>query len=471
MGVQIYSRGAAREVTGSRHYLEVDGTKIQIDCGAFQGRRKESEEKNRAIPGDIENVAAVVLTHGHFDHSGMLPLLSKGGYKGNIYSTPATRDLSSLIMLDSAKIQARDIEYLKKKALKAGKEFDGEVLYEEQDVLAVINQFVTLSYRRPIYITPQIEMTLYDAGHILGSSAAVMDISPKDGSSGPLRIIYAGDLGRKNRVIIRDPDKIPDPDYLVMESTYGDRLHGDAGDAMEKLAEIVSSTAAKGGKIVIPAFAVERTQEIIYYLHLLTDQGKIPEMPIFVDSPMAINATSIFQLHPECYDEETNELFIQHHKNPFGFNNLRYTASAQESKEINNVKGPAIIISADGMCEAGRIRHHLVQHIGDPASTILVVGYMAQHTLGRRIVERQKEVKIFNETFVRRARVEKINAFSAHADYSEIRDYVSALDLNRLKKIFLVHGEDQAQTHLRQVLLDAGVKAVEIVEAGTVYNL
>ena len=470
MGIRIYSRGAAREVTGSRHYLEVDGTRVQIDCGAFQGHRKESEEKNRAIPGDIENVSAVVLTHAHFDHSGMLPLLSKGGYRGNIYATPATRDLASLIMMDSAKIQARDIEFLKKKAQKAGQEFDGEVLYEEQNVVEAVNQFVTIGYRRPIYIAPQIELSLYDAGHILGSSSAVLNVSVKD-SSDPVRIVYAGDLGRKDRVIIRDPDRIPDPDYLIMESTYGDRLHGNTRDAMEKLAEVVSSTAAKGGKVVIPAFAVERTQEIIYYLHLLTDQGKIPEIPIFVDSPMATNATSIFRVHPECYDEATHEAFIQHHKNPFGFNNLRYTASVQESKDINDVRGPAIIISADGMCEAGRIRHHLVQHVGDPASTILVVGYMAKHTLGRRIVEGQKELKIFGETFVRRARVEKIDAFSAHADYNEIKDYITQLDLKRLKKVFLVHGEDEAQSHLQKVLLEAGVQAVEIVEAGKVYEL
>ena len=470
MGIRIYSKGAAREVTGSRHYLEVDGTRVQIDCGAFQGHRKEAEEKNRAIPGDIENVSAVVLTHAHFDHSGMLPLLPKGGYRGNIYATPATRDLASLIMMDSAKIQARDIEFLKKKAQKAGHEFDGEVLYEEQNVVDAVNQFVTIGYRRPIYIAPQIELSLYDAGHILGSSSAVFNVLV-NGSSEPLRIAYAGDLGRKDRAIIRDPDRSPDPDYLIMESTYGDRLHGKTVDAMEKLAEVVSSTASKGGKIVIPAFAVERTQEIIYYLHLLTDQGKIPEIPIFVDSPMATNATSIFRVHPECYDTATNEAFIRHHKNPFGFNNLRYTASVQESKDINEVRGPAIIISADGMCEAGRIRHHLVQHVGDPASTILVVGYMAKHTLGRRIVEGQKELKIFGDTFVRRARVEKIDAFSAHADYNEIKDYIRQLDLKRLKKVFLVHGEDEAQTNLQKVLLKAGVQAVEIVEAGKVYEL
>jgi metallo-beta-lactamase family protein len=338
-------------------------------------------------------------------------------------------------------------------------------------VLAAVNQFVTLSYRRPILITPKVELTLYDAGHILGSSAAVMEVRGNSTGDDTLRIVFSGDLGRKDRAIIRDPDVIPDPDYLVMESTYGDRLHGNTEDAMQKLAEVVASTAGRGGKVIIPAFAVERTQEIIYYLHLLTDQGHIPEMPIYVDSPMATNATSIFRVHPECYDQETNEAFIRHHQNPFGFNNLHYTSSVQESKDINKVRGPAIIISADGMCEAGRIRHHLVQHIGDPASTILVVGYMARHTLGRRIVEGQKELKIFNDRFIRQARVEKIDAFSAHADYSEIRAYVSALNLERLKKVFLVHGEDEAQGHLKKVLLEAGVRAVDIVQYGQSYEL
>jgi len=474
MSIRLYSKGGAGEVTGSRHYLETGNSTIQIDCGAFQGRRKEAEEKNRSITLDTANIDAVVLTHAHFDHSGMLPLLPKGGYRGNIYATPASRDLASLIMLDSAKIQARDIEYLSKKAKRDGKEFDGTALYDEKDALQAVDQFVTISYHRPILISPEVQLTLYDAGHILGSSLAVMDIKT-DGAGSTngdgLRIAFSGDLGRKNKPIIRDPEPIPDPDYLVMESTYGDRLHQDTDDALKKLEEIVSSTARKGGKVIIPAFAVERTQELIYHLHLLTDRGKIPEIPIFIDSPMATNATAIFRVHPECYDKETHEAFIQHHRNPFGFNNLHYTASVAESKEINNLKGPAIIISADGMCEAGRIRHHLANNIQDPDNCILVVGYMAAHTLGRRIVERQKQVKIFNETYNLRARVEKINAFSAHADYSEIRDYITRMDLDRLKKVFLVHGEEQPQKHLKRVLLEAGVKAVESIAYGESYRL
>ncbi len=277
--------------------------------------------------------------------------------------------------------------------------------------------------------------------------------------------------GRRNKAIIRDPDQIPTPDFLVMESTYGDRLHEDIHDAMDRLAEVVGSTVRKGGKVLIPAFAIERTQEIIYYLHLLVEQGTIPRVPIFVDSPMATNATSIFRVHPECYDRETQEAFIQHHQNPFGFNELKYTSSVQESKAINDVKGPAIIISADGMCEAGRIRHHLVQNVRDPRNTILIVGYMASHTLGRRIMERQKQVRIFGELFDLKARVEKINAFSAHADYSEISDYVGALDLDKLKAVFLVHGEGSARENLKKVLQERGIRRVETVEPGTEYPL
>lgn len=473
MEIKFYSRGAAQEVTGSRHYIEANGETIQIDCGAYQGRRKESEERNRKIAQDInvDDIKAVVLTHAHFDHSGMLPVMAKSGYTGNIYATPATRDLAALIMMDSANIQARDIEWLRKKAAKNGTKFSGEVIYDESDVIAAGNQFITVSYKRPLFLTPNVEMTFYDAGHILGSAITTFSIKSDSAPDGKITLAFSGDLGRANKPIIKDPEIIPTPDYLVMESTYGNRLHESTDDAEKRLATIINETAAKGGKIIIPAFAVERTQEIIYHLHILTERKEIPHIPIYVDSPMATNATSIFRVHPECYDKETNEAFIQHHKNPFGFDSLHYTTSVEDSKQINNVKGSAIIISADGMCEAGRIRHHLILAVEKPENTILIVGYMAQHTLGRRIRERNKVIKIFGDSYDLRARVEEIDSFSAHADYSEIKGYVSKLDLKKLKTVFLVHGESDAQEHLKKELKSIGVKKVSIVKYGEKYDL
>jgi len=469
MSITMFSRGAAREVTGSRHFLDVDGELLQIDCGAFQGKRREAEEKNRAVFKEAETVTAMVLTHGHYDHSGLLPLLPKRGYRGNIYTTPATRDIASLIMMDSARIQARDQEYLAKQAAKRGEKFTWQPLFNEEDVIRAAEQFVTLSYRRPMPITQRVTCEFYDAGHILGSALACLDVRRDGGEK--LRVVFSGDLGRKGKPIIRDPELVPDPDYLVMESTYGDRLHESSEGAMEKLAAVVNETVDRGGKIIIPAFAIERTQELVYYFHLLTDSHKIPSLPIYVDSPMATNATTIFQVHPECYDEEIHEAFLRHHKNPFGFNELKFTSSVQESKDLNKLKEPAVIISADGMCEAGRIQHHLANNIQDPRNTVLIVGYMAEHTLGRRIKERQPEVRIFGQIYKLRARVEEVSAFSAHADYREIGEYIARLDLGRLKKVFLVHGEGAAQEALKKHLLGIGVKAVEIVEPGKRYEL
>ncbi|MDR0513351.1 MAG: MBL fold metallo-hydrolase [Treponema sp.] len=469
MDISFYSLGAAEEVTGSKHVIEIDGKSYLIDCGAFQGRRAETNEKNRKFGIAADKIEAAILTHGHYDHCGLLPLLVKNGFTGNIYATPASRDIASLIMMDSANIQARDAEYLRKQAKKKGEKFDWEPLYSEKDAIAATSQFLGVSYNRPIHISSDVKLEFFDAGHILGS-ALVMLTAKKDGKE--VNILATGDLGRKGKPIIRDPaTKTPPPDYIILESTYGDRLHENAEAAFDKLAEITQRMVKKRGKILIPAFAIERTQELVYYFHLLVDEGIIPEIPIFVDSPMATNATTIYQVHPECYGEEIKAAFIKHHKNPFGFNSLHFTSSVTESKALNDRPGPFIIISADGMCEAGRIQHHLIHNIGDPNTTILTVGYMAQHTLGRRIRDKATEVKIHGMTLKRRAAVEEVNAFSAHADYAEATDWLKALDTSRLKTIFLVHGEPKAQSAFRKHLIGSGFPNVEIVKYGDVYNL
>jgi metallo-beta-lactamase family protein len=469
MDITFYSLGAAEEVTGSKHVLEIDGRSFLVDCGAFQGSRAEADRKNRNFGIPVDRIDSVILTHGHYDHCGLLPVLSKQGYTGNIYATPATRDLAGLIMMDSAKIQAHDAAYLRKEAKKQGEKFTWEPLFGETDVINASNQIVTVSYNRPIYIGDGIKLEFFDAGHILGSAMAMLTV--KRGGE-EVRILCSGDLGRPGKPIIRDPDtKLPAADYIVLESTYGNRRHDTADGAMEKLADITRRTVEKKGRIIIPAFAIERTQELVYYFHMLADGGGVPEIPIYVDSPMAANATTIFQVHPECYGEDIHEAFIKHHKNPFGFNALHFTVSVDESKALNSHRGPLIIISADGMCEAGRIQHHLINSIEDPNTTVLTVGYMAKDTLGRRIRNKEAEVKIHGKWFKRRAAVEEINAFSAHADYVEAGEWLNRLDTSRLKQILLVHGEPKAQTAFKRYLAEKNYSDTEIVRYGRTYEL
>lgn len=469
MAISMYSLGAAQEVTGSKHVLEVDGRSFLIDCGAFQGSRAEADRKNRNFEIAPEKVEAVILTHAHFDHCGLLPVLTKNGFRGNIYATPATRDLANLIMMDSAHIQARDAEYLSKQAARKGEKFTWKPLYTESDVVQAAIQIVTVSYKRPMFIAPDIMLEFFDAGHILGSAFAVITVTRPNGEK--IRIAYTGDLGRKNKPIIRDPDPIPAPDYIVLESTYGNRLHEDVDVALDELERIVKKVVATRGKILIPSFAIERTQELVYYFHMLVDAKRIPEVPIYVDSPMATNATSIFQVHPECYDLETHEAFLKHHKNPFGFNSLTFTTSVNESKALNEKEGPMIIISADGMCEAGRIVHHLANNISNSDNTILLVGYMAANTLGRRLQNRESEVKIMGEWYRVKADIEQINAFSAHADYKESLEWLQSFDTSKLKEIFMVHGESDAQEFFQKYLAENAFSQVKIVKYGETYNI
>lgn len=467
--ITMYSLGAAEEVTGSKHILEIDGHQIMIDCGAFQGKRQLSDTKNRDFDIAADKLDAVVLTHGHYDHCGLLPVLTKKGFTGNIYATPATRDIANLVMMDSARIQARDAEFLAKQANKKGEKFTWRPLFNEDDVVKTANQIISLSYNRKMYIAPNVSLEFYDAGHILGSGFAYLTIT---NGSEEKRVLFTGDIGRKEKPIIRNPAvNMPPPDYIVLESTYGNRKHEDAEFAMKELERVVRDTCSKKGKIIIPSFAIERAQELVFYLHLLTDRKKIPVVPIYVDSPMAANATSVFRVHPECYDESVNEAFLKHHKNPFGFGSLSFTTSVEESKSLNDKEGPMIIISADGMCEAGRVLYHLANEIGNERNTILIVGYMAENTLGRKIRDGEKEVKILGDMYHVNAKVEQINAFSAHADYTEMTDWLKTIDTSRLKNIFLVHGEKEAQEFFTDYLHQNGFPNVTTVKYDETYDL
>jgi Predicted exonuclease of the beta-lactamase fold involved in RNA processing len=468
MSIRIYSLGAAEEVTGSKHILDVSGDLYLIDCGAFQGKRAEADAKNRDFDVPCELLKAVILTHGHYDHCGLIPLLAVHGFEGNIYSTPATRDIANLVMMDSARIQARDAEYLTKQAIKKGEAFNWTPLFCEADVIKILNQFVTISYRRKTWLSPNVELEFFDAGHILGSSIAVFTIIDEGKET---KIAFTGDLGRKGKAIIKDPDLLPPVDYIVLESTYGNRLHESQDNALSILKDKVKRLVKTHGKMIIPAFAVERTQELVYYFHLLVDEGVIPNIPIYVDSPMAVNATTIFQTHQECYDEKTYKAFIQHHKNPFGFNSLKFITSVDESKELNNMEGPMIIISADGMCEFGRVVHHLSNNIEKNTTIVLLVGFMAHDTLGRRLQEKEKEVKILGNWLRVRSDIVQINAFSAHADYKEIGEWLDSFDTSRLKGIFLVHGEPDSQAHLKSYLEKKDYQNIQIIKYDSTYSL
>ncbi|MBC7242376.1 MAG: MBL fold metallo-hydrolase [Anaerolineae bacterium] len=461
--MEIQFLGAVRTVTGSMHLLEVNGFRLLLECGLFQGRRQESYERNRQLPFDPSSIDAMVLSHAHIDHSGNIPNLVRLGFGGPIYATPATRDLCSAMLQDSGHIQEENAAYVNKRRARQGLP-PVEPIYTVADAVACLPSFVSVGYHRPMHIGPGITLTFYDAGHILGSAFVVLDIE-ENGRT--YRLMFSGDVGRRDLPILRDPETVPGVNYLILESTYGNRRHETPQDAERRLREIVNETYRQGGKVIIPAFAVGRTQELVYHLHRLWEARKIPRLPIFVDSPLAVNVTEIFRLHPECYDEEIREFISSNHrKDPFGFQDLRYIRSVEESKELNFLREPAIIISASGMAEHGRILHHLKNNIEDPRNVVLLVGFQAEHTLGRRLLERQPEVRIFGEPYQLRARVELITGYSAHADYEELTAYVRGMELGRLKQIWLVHGEAEAAQSLADKLRPLGGFTVTVPAPG-----
>ncbi len=458
--MKIKFLGAARSVTGSMHLIESNGHRILIDCGLFQGKREESNQRNKTFPFDPKIIERVVLSHAHIDHSGNLPNLVKQGYENSIYSTFATRDLCLVMLKDTAHIQKKDAEYLNRKEEQRGLP-PIEPLYSAEDVDETLSLFRGIGYLKGFYVAADIKLTFYDAGHILGSALPVFDIK-ENGRN--LRLGYIVDLGRKNLPILKDPELVKGIHYLIIESTYGNRLHEDPRTTESKLARVVNETITRKGKIIIPAFSLGRTQEVVYNLHRLQDQGIIPHIPIFVDSPLSTDVTEIFKLHPECFDQEISRMIAQN-ENPFGWKDITYIKDVDESKKLSQVDRPCIIISASGMCESGRILHHLKNNIGDPNNTIMVVGFMAQDTLGRRIVERQKKVRIFGEEYPLKARVEVFDAFSAHADRKELLEYVENTK-DTLQGVFIVHGEEEQSRALAEGIKGLGIQNVIIPALG-----
>ena len=459
--------GAARTVTGSLHFLELaDGTRLFLDCGLYQGRREEAKEINKSFPCDPTTVDAVLLSHAHIDHAGLLPKLYREGFRGTVYATHATRDLCALMLRDSAYIQEKDADFYNRKIRKKGQP-EVEPLYDMEDAEGVLNLFHGVPYDKPFTVPGGVEVVYRDAGHILGSASMTLDIQ-EDGRT--KRLGFTGDLGNPGRPILRDPTPLPPVDWLISESTYGGKEHEPVDKAKERLAAIITETAARGGRVVIPAFAVGRTQEIVHNLDQLWNEDAIPHIPVFVDSPLAVNATAVFQTHPECYDAELLEYMLTD-DNPFGFERLEYVREASRSKELNGMRVPFVVISASGMAEAGRILHHLRNTVEDPKHTVLIVGYQAEHTLGRRIVERRDTIKIFGQPHQLNAQVEVMNTFSAHADEPGLVNFISAIDQDRLQEVFLVHGDLDRQELLTSALAEAGVTSVRSPARGEVVEL
>jgi metallo-beta-lactamase family protein len=429
------------------HHVEAAGKRFLLDCGLYQGRRRDAFERNSHFPFPVSSIDGVILSHAHIDHSGNLPTLVHNGYAGPIYTTPATVDLCLPMLADSAFLQQKDVEFCNRRRehrrAKGLDDHECDPLYLPEDAERTYPLFHPVALGETKEVAPGFRYRTYEAGHMLGATSMVVEA---DG----VRLAFSGDIGRKHLPILRDP-VTPEPvDYLIMESTYGDRFHKPVANVAEKLAGVVNRTAGRGGKIIVPCFAVGRTQQLVMVLHQLMDAHQIPSIPIFVDSPLAVNVTEVFRKHPECYDEETGK-FLTDGDDPFGFSRLRYIRDVNESKALNSLHGPVLILSASGMCEGGRILHHLRNNIEDPRNTILLPGFQAEYTLGRKILNGDREVPIFGEPMQLRAEVVSIDELSGHADQRELIEWMRPL-APRLKKVFLVHGEPAQGAALAEVI-------------------
>ena len=463
--MRINFMGAAGGVTGSMHLIEVNGKRILLDCGMYQGRREEANQLNRNLPFTPGEIDIAVLSHAHIDHCGSLPLLSRG-YDGDIISTLATRDLCNAMLMDSAYVQEKDAEFFNKKIAKNEKDCITPI-YDYTDVEKCMKQFIAINYERPYPLCDGVKMTFLDAGHVLGSSVVILDIEEKDKNK--RRLVFSGDIGRKRIPILKDPALVTDADFMILESTYGNRKHDPIEVADGELAEAVHAIYKRKGKLVIPAFALERSQEMLFSFHKLLKANKIPHIPIYVDSPLSVKVTDIFRLHPECFDEEMQALYDVR-EDPFVFPDLELTRTKEDSQALNDMKGPVVIISGSGMCEGGRILHHLRNTVEDANNMILIVGFQAVNTLGRKIMEKQPVVRIFGMEHPLEAEVRVIHAYSGHADMEGL-DAFALASKETIKKLFLVHGEQDQSYAMAERLRKSGIREVYTPLRGEHFDL
>jgi metallo-beta-lactamase family protein len=464
--MQIQFCGGAQTVTGSQILISVNGKKILYECGLFQGRREESYQKNLNFIFDPSSIDSVILSHAHIDHSGNLPNLVKKGFHGSIYATPATIELCKIMLRDSAYLQEKDLEWVNR-IKRRSHQPEIQPLYRISDVEATLDLFVGIDYDKPFTIAPQVEAVFRDAGHILGSAGIHLEITEHKHT---YKLGLSGDIGRPGIPLMHDTNVLRDLDMLIMETTYGNRIHDSYENVEEVVATAIRATAAAGGKIIIPSFAVGRTQLLVYVLHKLFNQNRIPDMPIFVDSPMACDATDVFRNHVEYLDRETKRLFLDGHEDPFGFKRLTYIHDVEESKKLNALAYPHVIISGSGMAEGGRILHHLRNNLENPKNLLLFVGYAAKETLARKIMDGQHVVKVFGEEHTVRCKVEIIDAFSAHADRRDLLDYVDYTPPSRLKHVFLIHGEPDQALSLKDALRSKGYGNIHYPAQGELFN-
>ncbi|MBN2589516.1 MAG: MBL fold metallo-hydrolase [Sedimentisphaerales bacterium] len=448
MEIKLKFLGAAQNVTGSCHMLQANGTSILVDCGFFQ-ERQFNERNWSPFPVPPENINSVLLTHAHLDHCGLLPRLVKQGFKGKIYCTEATAEIAKIILLDSAKLQMEDAEYKKKRHKKEGREgpHPYEPLYTIEDAEACFPLFESVKYKQHVKINHCMDAIFCDAGHVLGSSVIRVKVKQNGDSR---TVLFSGDIGRPDRPILHDPDLLSQADYILIESTYGDRIHGEAADIKGLVKDVINDTKRAGGNIIVPSFALERSQEVLYYINELLQENAISRITVYLDSPMASKITKVFKKHKELYDEEMTE-YIKNHESPFEFEGLQMAGTSDESKAINHVRGTIMVIAGSGMCTGGRIKHHLVNNIEKPENTIMFVGYQAIGTLGRRIVNGEEEVRILGNMYKVRAKIVRIHGFSAHADKEELLHWLSGLK-KAPRKLFVVHGEAESAQHFAEFI-------------------